>query len=72
MPSHRFCNLVYAWCVAKVGPEGRDRFDEDLAAPLPGWEKARPSPVQTEEEGAAFMAVMAMAQQRKAAGDGVR
>ena len=64
---HRFLNCVYTWCVEQVGPQGRERFDENLTAPLPGWEKAKPSPAEAEEEGAAFMAAMAMAQQRKGA-----
>lgn len=69
---HRFLNCVYAWCLEQVGREGREQFEEDLTAPLPGMEKAKPSPVQVEEEGAAFMAAMALAQQQKGVSGGVR
>jgi hypothetical protein len=62
---YRFLNCVYAWCLEQVGPNGRERFEEDLAAPLPGMEKSKPSPFQVEEEGEAFMAMMALAQQAK-------
>jgi len=62
---HRFLNCVYAWCLEQVGPDGRARFEEEMTAPLPGAEKTKPTEAVVEEEGAAFMAAMAMAQQRK-------
>jgi hypothetical protein len=64
---HRFLNCVYVWCLGQVGPEGRARFDEELAAPLAGAEKATPTQAQVEVEGEAFMAAMQMHQQRKGA-----
>lgn len=61
---HRFLNCVYAWCLEQVGPEGREKFEEDMAAPLPGSER-KASPAEVEEEGEAFMAMMALAQGQK-------
>lgn len=62
---HRFLNCVYAWCLEQVGPEGRQRFVDEVSAPLPGGERIKATPAQAEDEGEAFMAAMAMAQQRK-------
>jgi len=38
--------------------ERREQFDYDLAAPLPGREKAAPMDAVAEIEGSAFMAAM--------------
>lgn len=57
---------MYAWCLEQVGPQGREKFEHDLTAPLPGDETA--SPAQAEAEGEAFMAAMAMAQQQTTGG----
>lgn len=68
-PPHRFCNLVYGWCVQWLNAEKREKFDHDLTAPLPGLPPTRVSPATVETEGEAFMAVLAMT--RKEA-DGAR
>lgn len=54
----RFCGLVYGWCVRNMEDERREQFDYDLAAPLPGREKAAPMDAVAEIEGSAFMAAM--------------
>lgn len=48
--------------------EDREKFDFDLIAPLPGTE-TKVSPLTTEAEGEAFMALMAMTR-KEAAGAG--
>ncbi len=55
---HRFCGLVYGWCVSGMNAERREQFDYQLSAPLPGREKAAPNEVVAEVEGQAFMAAM--------------
>lgn len=57
-PPWRFCGLVYGWCVRNMEDERREQFDYNLAAPLPGREKARPVDTVAEIEGQAFMAAM--------------
>lgn len=54
----RFCGLVYGWCVRNMDPERREQFDYNLAAPLPGFEKAPVTDHIAEVEGQAFMAAM--------------
>lgn len=55
-------NLVYAWCVTNIEPEKREQWEMMLTEPLPGQVevKAAPTPLQAEDEGADFMAAMAM------------
>jgi hypothetical protein len=53
-------NLVYGWCIERV--EKRDEWDLMLEEPFKGAEKAKPTPFQTEDEGEAFMATLAMHQ----------
>lgn len=71
-PPHRFCNLVYGWCVKWLNEDKREKFDYDLTAPLPGTSTRHVSEATAEAEGAAFLAVMAMAGQQKEAAGGVR
>lgn len=52
-------NLVFAWCVERMDPEKREQWEMMLTDPLPGREKAAPSPITAEQEGADFMAAMA-------------
>lgn len=63
-PPHRFMNLVFAWCVERIEPEKREQWEMMLTEPLPGMEKAAPTSIQAEDEGADFMAAMAMHQAR--------
>lgn len=65
---HRFCGLVYGWCVKHMDEERREQFDYDLSAPLPGREAAPPVEAVAEIEGNAFMA--AMMQHQMMAGQG--
>jgi hypothetical protein len=60
-------NFVYAWCVERIPPEKREQWEIDLAAPLPGQERAAPTPFQAETEGADFMATMAAHAARQSA-----
>jgi len=55
-------NLVFAWCVERIDPEKREQWEAQLVEPLPGQEKAPPTPFQAEDEAADFMATMAMHQ----------
>jgi hypothetical protein len=57
-------NLVYAWCIERISAEKREQWEMDLAAPLPGREKARPTPLQVDQEAADFMATMQAHQAR--------
>lgn len=66
-PPHRFMNLIYGWCVERVQPEKREEWEMMLETPLPGLEKAEPTPFQAEDEAADFMATMAMHQARTTA-----
>lgn len=61
-PPHRFMNLVYGWCVQRIDPEKREEWESMLADPLPNQvtEKSAPTPFQAEDEGASFMATLAM------------
>lgn len=54
----RFAGLVYGWCVRNMDDERREKFDYDLAAPLPGHESAPVTDRLAEIEGSAFMAAM--------------
>lgn len=65
-PCHRFLNLVYAWCIERIPSDKREEWEMQLTAALPGREKARPTPSVAEQEGADFMAAMAMHQSRTA------
>lgn len=58
LPAAKFCNCVYAWCVAYMQPEDREKWDMMLSAPLVGAEKRAPSESEVEAEGASFMAAM--------------
>jgi len=62
-------NLVYGWCVERIDPEKREEWDALLNDPLPNQvvQRAAPTPFQAEDEGASFMATLAM-HQRVAAG----
>lgn len=62
---HRFLNFVYAWCVERIDPEKREDWERMLEAPLPGMEKAKPTEVMIEAEGASFMALMQSEAKRK-------
>jgi len=66
-----FCNAVYAWCVLHMDPEQREKWDLLLEAPLPGME-ARPTDRQIEDEGAAFMALLATDPQGRGPADAGR
>lgn len=66
-PPYRFMNLIYGWCVERIDPEKREEWDAMLTDPLPGRETTQPAPFQVEDEGASFMATLAM-HQRVAAG----
>lgn len=59
-------NCVYGWCVERIDPEKREEWDMMLSAALPGQEKAEPTEQQMEQEGADFMAAMAMHQAQRA------
>lgn len=59
LPHAKFLNAVYAWCVQHMAPDDREKWDILLTAPLPGTERShRPSEVEVEAEGAAFLAAM--------------
>ena len=53
-------NLVFAWCVERIESDKREQWEMMLSEPLPGQEKIAPTPFQAEDEGADFMATMAM------------
>lgn len=55
-------NLVFTWCVARIDPEKREQWEMELRAPLPGQEKAKPTPFVAEQEASDFMATLAMHQ----------
>lgn len=57
-------NLVYGWCIAHIEPDKRVEWEAMLTEPLPGQEKAPPTPFQAEDEADAFMATLAMHQSR--------
>jgi hypothetical protein len=57
-------NFIYAWAIERV--EKRDEWNAMLSAPLPGQEKAGPTPFESETEAADFMATMQMHQTRTA------
>lgn len=59
-------NLVFAWCVERIEPEKREQWEMMLTEPLPGQEKAPPTPFQAEQEANDFMATMAMHQAQRA------
>lgn len=59
MPWLRFLNLIYAWCVERIGPEKREEWEYQMKMPLPGQEK-RATPAQIEDEGESFMQMMAL------------
>jgi len=58
-------NLVYGWCIDHIDPEKREEWDIMLHDPLPGREKAEPTPFQVEQEAADFMATLAMHQAQR-------
>jgi hypothetical protein len=60
-------NLVYGWCVKYMDPEKREEWQAMLEAPLPGQERAKPTPFTAAQEGADFMAAMAAHQTRQPA-----
>jgi hypothetical protein len=57
LPSAKFLNAVYAWCVKYMSPEDREKWDMMLTAPLPGQVR-RPTDAEVEAEGEAFLAAM--------------
>lgn len=59
----KFLNLVFAWCVAAMNRDDREKWETMLTAPLPGAKPKKPSEQTAEQEGADFMAMM---QQHKA------
>jgi len=59
-PPYRFMNLVWGWCVERLPDDKREGWLIEMQAPLPGREKAAPTQIQAESEGADFMATMAM------------
>lgn len=61
-------NCIYAWCIERVPSEKREEWDMMLTEPLPGQEKAAPTPFQADQEAADFMATMAMHQAQTRAG----
>jgi hypothetical protein len=61
MPPHRFCNLVMAWCQERIDPEKLEEWKYMMSQPLPGDEK-KVTPMQAEDEGASFMALMGQVQ----------
>lgn len=69
LPAAKFTNAVYAWCVERILPDDREKWDAMLTAPLPGQEKAKATDAEIEAEGAAFLAVMNFEAQRKASAD---
>lgn len=58
LPTHRFLNFVYAWAVAHIPPDKIEDFLFQLTAPLPGREKAKPTPSDADEDARLFMAAM--------------
>lgn len=58
-------NLVEGWCLAHIDPERREEWHMMLTDPLPGQEAAPPTPFQAEDEGADFMATLAMHQAQR-------
>lgn len=54
----KFLNLIYAWCVERITPDEREKWETMLVAPLPGAKPKKPSERTAEDEGAAFMAMM--------------
>lgn len=69
-PPAKFLNCVYTWCIARIDPEKREQWDIQLAEPLPGREKDKPSEATIEAEGAGFMALMATEAARKGPANG--
>ena len=68
LPPAKFCNAVYAWAVGHMSQEDREKWDMMLTEPLPGQAKKPPTDMELESEGAAFMALLATEQARKAHG----
>jgi hypothetical protein len=53
---HRFCNVVWTWCLARVSAERQEEWLFQMAAPLPG---DKPRPVAADEpDTSGFMALM--------------
>lgn len=57
LPPHRFCNLIYTWCLKHIKEDDREMWLMQLNQPLPGYEDKVTDSV-AEDEGAAFMAMM--------------
>lgn len=56
---NRFCNLIYAWALARV--EDRTKFDAQLTMPLPGRERRAPTPAVRAKETGDLMAMASWA-----------
>lgn len=63
LPFHRFLNLIYYWAIRSMNEEKRAEFDTLLLQP-PKSRAEKPSQMEAEDEGAAFLAF----QSRMAAG----
>lgn len=57
-PPHRFCNFVFAWAVQHMTPEQRERWEYEMALPLPGEETTAPAPGDIKADSDLFMAAL--------------
>lgn len=56
MPPHEYLNMVYAWCIERVDPEGLDDWITELGDLLP-WQDTN-SEAAVDLESASFMNMM--------------
>lgn len=59
IPIYEFCDYVWAWVAKRIDPKQFEMWQMEMLAPLPGMEKSI-SQTTAEDEGASFMAVMAL------------
>lgn len=50
----RFLNAIYAWCLPRLAPEERDKWEYQLSAPIPGRVPSRASVAEEMDSFAAF------------------
>lgn len=55
LPTHRFFNAVFAWCVERIDPEKREEWEMQLNEP---FYNDTPTQAQLEREAEGFMALM--------------
>lgn len=56
LPLHRFLNAIYMWCVERIAEDDLERFQSELAAPVPGGPVTTAVVEQEQEQWADFAA----------------